>query len=358
MNKFKRFLGITMATALALTMLTSCSQPAAEPATTDEEPASAATTSDAAATDGEATGWMPEKEITLIVPYAAGGSSDVMARVMESVAQEYLGVPLVVENIGGAGGTIGMIDFLNNYEHDGYTLIFPSSAPLASQPLMQELAYDPVTDYQLVAGVSQNSQVLVVPGDSPINSLDDLIATYEGTTGEFVYGYPAVASNPYLAQELLFQEIGLVGTGVPLGGSADVVTAVLGGHVDIAACTEQEALELHLNGDLKILGSFSEMPLETAGLEDIETFVEMGYEVTFANWRSVLAHNDIPEDVLAGLQEMFVAIVNDPAMTEFIAASGEITLVDMDHDGYVERVSTELETNTELFTTLGVGLFE
>lgn len=339
-NKIFRTMSLTLLATLSMALLAGCNS-------ADETP-------DA---DGSASGY-PEKAITMIVPYAAGGSSDVMARVFEGIAAEYLGQPLVVENITGSGGTIGMTDYLANYKADGYTLVFPSSAPLVAQPLVSELAYNPVEDFVVVAGVSSNSQVLVVPGDSPINTLDELIATYKDAPGDMLYGYPAVASNPYLAQEILFQELGLVGTGVPLGGSADVVTAVLGGHVDVAACSEQEALELYISGDLKILGSFSAQPLEIPGMEEIETFVAMGYESSFANWRPILAHKDTPEAELEFLRAAFQKILGDQMVVDFLVSIGDTSLADMTQEDYVAKVSEELAINDALFQELKVGKYE
>src|SRR2546428_4362528 len=145
----------------------------------------------------------PSKPIRLIVPYAAGGAADITARVIGQKMAERLGVPVIVDNRGGANGSIGT-DAVVRAAPDGYTLLLVASGPIVVNPsLYPKIPYDPVKDLAPVTQITSYQYALVVPASSPIKTLPELIQAAKANPGKFSYGSTAIEGGGHLAGEML-----------------------------------------------------------------------------------------------------------------------------------------------------------
>ena len=173
----------------------------------------------------------PSKPIRMVVPYAAGGNADITARLIARKMSESMGVPILVDNKGGANGMIGT-DIVAKAPADGYTLLMDASGPLVINPVLYaQVPYDPLKDLVPISQILTFQYVLVVPQSSPITSLPALIAKAKAQPGTMSYGSTGIGGGGHLAGELLALMSGTSLTHVPYKGSALALSDLLGGHL-------------------------------------------------------------------------------------------------------------------------------
>jgi tripartite-type tricarboxylate transporter receptor subunit TctC len=183
----------------------------------------------AAAQPGDA---YPSRPVTLVVTFAAGGGTDIQARIIARALEPVLGQPVIVENRPGAGGSIGT-QAVATAKPDGYTLLVGSTGThAANQYLYAKLPYDPVKDFAPVTVLATFNNVVVVPASSPIKSLQELIAAAKKNPGKLNYGITTVGSSSHLAVEKFKHDAGLDIVGVPYNGAGLATTDLLGGRLD------------------------------------------------------------------------------------------------------------------------------
>ncbi|MBV5336449.1 MAG: tripartite tricarboxylate transporter substrate binding protein, partial [Deltaproteobacteria bacterium] len=174
----------------------------------------------------------PTKPITLVCQFAAGGSTDLLARALASSAAKLLGQPVVVENKVGASGTIGT-DYVLKSKPDGYTLLTTSTGNFTSTPLVQKVPYDPNKDVKHIINIATHQIILVVHADSPWKTLEEFVAYVKANPGKVKYGQNSPGGTTHMAMESFRKAAGLDMKMVPFGGGAsEVVAALLGKHVE------------------------------------------------------------------------------------------------------------------------------
>ncbi len=179
---------------------------------------------------GRADGY-PNKPVTIIVPFAAGQSGDVLARILSEPLGKAWGKTLVVDNKVGAGGTIGS-QFVAKAAPDGYTLLLGSSGPMAIAPnLIKNAGYDPRKDFTPIMNVAGVAQALVVPANSKYRTVQDLVADARARPGQLSYGSGGNGSTQHLTMEMLKQRAGISMVHVPYKGTAPAYTDLLGGQL-------------------------------------------------------------------------------------------------------------------------------
>src|SRR5229473_337312 len=183
------------------------------------------------ATPGVARAEYPERQITMIVCFPAGGGTDIAARLINTQLGEALGKPVIVENRGGAGGNIG-IAAAARAGGDGYTLLVCSSAYVVNPSLYAQAAYDPFKDFVLVMVIGASPNVFVVPAQSAIKTLPELIVKAKANPGKLNWTSPGAGTTPYLAGELIKLRTGIDMQHIPFAGAGPATTAVLAGQVD------------------------------------------------------------------------------------------------------------------------------
>lgn len=275
----------------------------------------------------------PTKPITLVCQFAAGGSTDLLARAMASSASKILGQPVVVENKVGASGTIGT-DAVLKSKPDGYTLLTTSTGNFTSTPLVQKVPYDPNKDVRHIINIATHQIVLVVNGESPWKSLEEFVAYVKQNPGKLKYGQNSPGGTTHMAMESFRKAAGLDMKMVPFGGGAsEVVAALLGKHVDVAVMHPQEAGEHAVNGSLKVLTVFAEKRAKT--LPDVPTAKEKGFNVVMGVTKGISGPAGLPDDIVAKLHDTFKQVMDEP---EFKAAAKKTG--DLDYLEYMSGADT------------------
>ena len=253
----------------------------------------------------------PNQPIRIIVPYAAGGSTDQLARAIQQPMSEILGQPIIIENKAGAGGTIG-VDFVAKAPPDGYTLVFGNTGPNAVVQLMRKVPYDPLKDLRGVSTVALTPMMLAVPNESPAKNIKEFIAyaKKEGTALNF--GSVGNGSLSHLTGEHFNEMAGLRMQHIPYQGGAPMATAFLGGQLHAAFVTGLDGATREATGKVKYLGVATPARTDVvSGMpaisEDLPGFVSVA-------WFGVLAPKGVPDDVVAKLSSAVAAAVARPAV--------------------------------------------
>jgi tripartite-type tricarboxylate transporter receptor subunit TctC len=262
-----------------------------------------------AAAPALAQNW-PEKPVTIILPFPAGGATDMLGRAMAAKMQENLGRNFIVDNRPGATGTIGA-GLVKRAAPDGYTLLVASLGPFVIAPhLMKDLPFDPRKDFDLLTVAVQAPNVLVVPASSPHNSFADVLAYLKANPGKMTFASSGNGSSDHLTAELVWLRTGTTGVHVPYKGGAPAIADLLGGQVD-GSFQNVNAIVQHVKGGklkaLAVTGSN-----RTPVLPDVPTLIESGIkDLTVYSWQGVAAPKGLPADLKQKIHGAMVTALND-----------------------------------------------
>ncbi len=261
----------------------------------------------------------PGKPIKFLVPFAAGGVADVVTRAITPKLTEALGQPIVIENKGGAGGTLGTSQGAKAAP-DGYTFIVPAASHTTTPSLYSKLDFDPVKDFSAVTLIASVPYLLVVPAGSPIRSLNEFIAAAKARPGTLAYGSAGNGSSNHLAGELLASQIGAPLLHVPYKGSAPALVDVLGGQLAFMFDTINTSQQHIKGGKLRALGVGTTRPStlmpEVAPIADTLP----GFEA--ATWVGLLAPAGTPKEIVNRMQQEIAKVLRSPEVQEKLSTSG------------------------------------
>ncbi len=249
------------------------------------------------------TGTFPVKPIRLIIPFAAGGVSDILGRALAQRLTELYGQPVVAENRAGAGGAVGS-EVVANSAPDGYTLLLSSVSTIAIGPyLVKKLPYDPIGGLTPVGIVGFSPNVLAINPALPFRTLGELLAFGKANPGKLTFGSAGVGSIGHLSGELLRVVTGADMVHVPYKTSAAAYPDVMAGNVSMVFDTLPAAINFIKAGRVRPLAVLS--PRRTPVLPDVPTFAEAGVpEATLSFWSGIHAPANLPAPILARLSEM------------------------------------------------------
>jgi len=264
--------------------------------------------------DAPAQAAWPSKPVRVVVPFAAGGSTDVIGRMLAQKLAEVWGQPVVVENRTGAGGSVGG-DIVAKSSGDGYTLLFASGAIAINPQIYKNMPFDTQKDLVPITNVASGPMLVVVPDDSPAKSVKDLIAMAKAKPGAVNFGSAGVGSQVHLAAENLAEAAGIDIVHVPYKGEAPAYTDLIGHQTQMMVGNFAAASALLGPGRLRALAvtSKARSPL----LPDVPTVAESGlpgFENT--SWFGLFAPAGTPPDVLAKIQRDTLKVL---AATDFKA---------------------------------------
>ncbi len=251
----------------------------------------------------------PVRPIKYICPWPAGGSTDVVMRSIAESAARNLGQAIVIENKPGAGGMLGANE-LANAKPDGYTL---SQLPhgVFRFPHMQKTQFDTLKDFTWIACLTGYTFGLVVPADSPIKSIADLVAYAKSNPEKFTYGSTGNGTSPHLAMEEFAQRAGIRMTHVPFKGNADNMQAVLGGHV--MAASDATGWGPHVDaGKLRLLVTYGSK--RTKRWPNVATLDELGYKTVSDSPFGVCGPKGMDPAVVKTVHDAFRKTLEDPAV--------------------------------------------
>jgi len=251
----------------------------------------------------------PSRPIKLLVPWATGGATDSLARLIGQKLSARLSQPIVVDNKPGAGGTIGTSSFVKE-KPDGYSLLMAtSSANVAGPYLYAKPGFDPIKDFTPIAYVALIPNVLEVSSKSPIKTAQELIAAAKKNPGTINYGSGGNGSSQHLSSSLLQKVAGIEIFHVPYKGSGPALTDLMAGHVDFILDTG--SLGHVKGGNLRALAVASDKRIPA--LPDVPTFAELGYKDMVASaWYGVLAPAGLPKPIQDKLNAEINAVLKDP----------------------------------------------
>jgi tripartite-type tricarboxylate transporter receptor subunit TctC len=294
----------------------------------------------------------PSKPIRMIVPFPAGGPSDIFARPLAQAMSSALGQQVIVENIGGVGGVLG-VDRALKSAPDGYTLGFNSGSTLSIAPSsFAKMPYDVKKDVALLTIVVRVPEVLAInPSALPVNSLEELIAYAKSNPGRISYGSAGGGSITHLAMELLKSEAKVDMVHVPYNGAAPAVNDLLGGQV-VAGIFDVPILLGHIrSGKLKALAVTSGGRAPT--LPDVPTTAEGGYpNVTSDNWYGLIAPAGTPADVQKKLHAAAYGALQSPAVKETYARVGGVASPSTPQE-YATFLAAEQAKWSKIVTAIG-----
>jgi tripartite-type tricarboxylate transporter receptor subunit TctC len=260
----------------------------------------------------------PDHPINLIVPFPAGSSPDLLARMISDPLSQELGQPVIVENKPGAGGNIGT-RMGAQAKPDGYTLLFTINGPLTTAPtLYKKLGYDPFADLQPVTLVATSPNVLVVPGDLGVNSVAEFVKLAKEKPGALNYGSVGPGSASQLAMEMFKSQAGLDIAHIPYAGFPQVISAVISGDVQSSFMVPAIAMPQARQGKVKVLAVTSLQPTDI--LPGIPTMAESGYPGFEAiSWDAILVPAGTPMGIVERLNSELARIISSEKVRQLMA---------------------------------------
>ena len=269
--------------------------------------------------------WPTAKPVTLIVPFTAGGSVDFIARQVATKLGERLNQTVVIENVAGAGGAIGLQKAVNAAP-DGYTLVAGPDSAIAIGKLANPAAYrfDPLKDLVPVGMLNTAPMLLVARTDLPIKSYADFVKLAKAEPGKYTYATSGVGTVLHLAMEQLKQRSGIFVTHVPYRGGAQIANDVMGKQVDLAMLVSASSIPHVRAGSLKALGVTGKQRI--ASLPDVPTFDEMpglkGYDVV--TWTGLFAPKGTPAAIVSKLNDALNDALKEPEVRARLAEQGAL----------------------------------
>ena len=263
----------------------------------------------------------PARIVRVIVPFPAGGPTDVMARLIGQKLSEKLGQQFVVENIGGAGGNIGMGNAAKA-AGDGYTILFVSSSYVVNPSLYHRIPYDPEKDFVPVTKAAAAPNALIVNPSIPARTVKDLVDLIKADPLRFNIASPGIGTTPHLSIELFKQAFGLDDlTVVPFVGGNPAIQAVVAGHTPLSFQAIPPATALVKEGRLRALAITAAR--RSSALPDVPTFDELGVKGQEAEtMQGVLVPAGTPKEIVDLLQREIAAILATPDVKEKVLALG------------------------------------
>jgi tripartite-type tricarboxylate transporter receptor subunit TctC len=254
----------------------------------------------------------PTKPVTLIVPWPAGGSTDLAMRAFADAAQKHLGQQIVIENKAGASGTLGPAQMAATSKPDGYTL---SQIPITvfRLPYMTKTTFDPTKDFTYVAGLTGYTFGVVVQSKSPWKTFKELIDYAKANPGKIKYGTPGTGTSLHIGMEQIAKQTNVKWTQVPFKGAAETNAALLGGHVDaVADSTGWRALVD--SGDFRLLVTWGGQ--RTKNWPQVPTLTELGIKLVANSPYGVAGPKGIDPKVVKVLHDAFAKAVQEPVYLE------------------------------------------
>ena len=293
----------------------------------------------------------PAGPIKVIVPFPAGSGVDLVARTVVARMSSGLGQPIVIENRAGAGGTIGT-ELVANAPKDGYTLLF-NATQLVGNPGISKVKYDPINDFAPIALVSRVAALLVVPADSPVRSVQELIALPKGKPGSLSYASGGNGGIGHYSGELLKSAGGNLDiVHIPYKSAAEQVTSVITGQTQLAFPAMQIALPHVKAGKLRALGVTTAR--RNAQMPDVPTMQEaMNSGFTLDAWYGLLAPAGTPVAVVQRLNAELLKVLAEPSVRQTLTNETQ-EIIGSTPAEFAGVIARDLKVWTDLANKLGV----
>ncbi len=296
----------------------------------------------------------PSRAVTLVVPYTAGGGTDLFARLVGQKLEQRLGKPFIIENRPGSGAVLAAT-MVAHAPPDGYTLIMASSTPMAlNVTVRKSLPYDPTVDLAPIALVARVPFVLLVNPDLPVRSVDDLVRLAKQKPGDLTYGSSGIGTFHHLNAELFKSTFGLDIVHVPYRGTLPTLNDLVGGHIAMMFSDLPPALPLIQAGKVRALGVTTAQRVPAA--PDIPPLAEVGipgYDAS--SWQMVATQGKTPPEIIAQLNQEIRAVMQDPAVQAGLVRDGAIPQVSASPDELKAFVKAEIARWGRIIERAGIA---
>ncbi|MGQ7792465.1 tripartite tricarboxylate transporter substrate binding protein [Faunimonas sp. B44] len=292
----------------------------------------------------------PEKPIKLVVPFAQGGATDQVGRMIAQPLEQVLGQPVAVVNQAGAGGAVGLAN-LAKTRADGYTLAIGSDSSLAARPLMTESGYT-IESFAPIARLVEAPTGIAVAANSEHQDLNSLLEAMK--SGELTWSSPGVGSGPHLAMEIFFDQIGARATHINAQSGKEALVKLLSGEVDFvsAAGSNFPAMVSENEGAIRVLGLAGEE--RWPRMPDVPTFREQGVDYVRAQWFGLVAPAKTPQEAVNRLAEEIEKIMNDPKSDELLAKF-HFSSAFQGPEAFAEQLRVESEQLAPVLARIGMA---
>src|SRR3984893_14064054 len=266
----------------------------------------------------------PTRSVTFIIPYAAGGYTDLVGRLVARYVERALGKPVIVDNRAGAGGIVGT-QAVANALPDGYVLCVCSVGAVSIAPFAQKVGYDPIEDLAPVGIVSSIPQAVIVRKDLPVKTMTDLVSYAKANPGKLNYGSSGVGGLTHYSVELFLIRTGTSAVHIPFRGGAPSTAAVVSGEVDFAFANMTDALPQIESGSVRGLAVTS---LERSSyFPDLPSVHEAALPNFIAEtWNGIMAPSKTPEPIIRKLSDILIQMADDAEVKESMRKAGASTV--------------------------------
>jgi tripartite-type tricarboxylate transporter receptor subunit TctC len=291
----------------------------------------------------------PVKPVTLIIPWVAGGPTDIVLRAFAEAAQKHLGQPIIVENKAGGGGAVGPAQMAATAKPDGYTISQMPDGVYRTQ-ITQKTTYDAQTDFTYIVALTGYAYGVIVPVESPFKTWQDLITFAKANPGKLNYGSPGAGSTPHMGMERIQKHLDIKLVHVPFKGAAEVNVAAAGGHIMVGA-TGTSAKPLADAGKVRFLNIWT--PERLKMLPDAPTLRELGFPFSIEGPIGIAGPKGMDPKVVKILHDAFKKSLDDPKVQEVMA---KLEYVPGYKSGaeYKAYLANAMEVETRILTDLGL----
>lgn len=336
----KKILALALAAAMSLTLV-ACGG--------SKTPAASGSASSGGSSSAETVDFPGNKQVSLIVPYSAGGASDTVARIYASELEQSLGTSIVVSNVTGASGAIGL-EQVRNSNPDGYTIAYmPVESTMLKALGFTDLSTD---DFRFIGRAMTIPAAVTVRADAPWDTFEDFVNYAKEHPGEIQVGNSGTGSIWHIAAASIEKECGVQFTHVPFDGAAPAVAALLGGNIQAVTVSPSEVKNNVDSGDFKVLCVLGES--HSSVVPDVPTAQELGIDITIQGWGGFSVPKDTPQAVIDILEKASETAINSDSVKKTLADRGYehayLSGSDMD-----QKASEELAYYSELIPELGIA---
>jgi tripartite-type tricarboxylate transporter receptor subunit TctC len=291
----------------------------------------------------------PSKPVTLIVPWPAGGSTDLAMRAFAEAAQKHLGQPVVVENRAGASGTLGPAQMAATAKPDGYTI---AQIPITvfRLPFMTRTTFDPAKDFTYIAGLTGYTFGIVVKSDSPWKTFQEFVAEAKANPGKIKYGTPGTGTSLHIGMEQIAKHHGIKWTHVPFKGAAETNAALLGGHVHAVADSTGWGALVN-SGDFRLLVTWGAE--RTKNWPNVPTLKETGINLIANSPYGVAGPKGMDPKVVKVLHDAFRKAVDEPTYRAALEKFDQ-ELAYLSTDDYAKHAARQIEEAKKLIDELSL----
>jgi tripartite-type tricarboxylate transporter receptor subunit TctC len=293
----------------------------------------------------------PSRPITFIVPWSAGGATDIVCRALAAAASKHLGQPIIVDNKTGGGGTVGPATMAATAKPDGYT-IAQIAVSVFRYPIMQpDVVYDPIKDFTYVANISGYVFAMYAGAHTPFKKWQDVIDFAKANPGKVTYATPGAGTSPNIGTELIAAHAGVKFSHAPFKSTAEVTTAVLGGHTMLGSTAGLDAKQHEEGGKLKFINVWTESRVDK--LPDVPTLKELGYPFVFDSPWGIAGPKGMDPAVVKKLEDAFRKAMEDKTVLETMEKY-EMFPKFMDSATYTKFVAGYMVSERDDLTRIGL----